>query len=81
MTQLNFHNEQLKTFSHATLPIIQKLVVVYKVWHEFLPHIQKTSRFNLGSKIDSLFVEIIELSVMASHLNRSQKFPYIQKEF
>ncbi len=78
MTQLNFHNGQLKATVH-TLPIIQKLVAAYKIWHEFLPHFPQISRFTLGNKIDSLFIEIVELSVTASYLNRSQKSPYVQK--
>ena len=49
------------------------------MWHQFLPHFPKTSRYTLGSKIDSLFVEIVEFSVTASYLNRGQKFPYVQK--
>ncbi len=44
-----------------------------------MPHFPKTSRYTLGSKIDSLFVEIAELSVTASYLNRAHKFPYVQK--
>jgi len=44
-----------------------------------LPHFPKTSRYTLGSKIDFLFVEIVELSVTASYLNRNRKFPYVQK--
>lgn len=43
-----------------TLPIIQKLIGVYKIWHEYLPNFSKDHRYTLGFKIDSLFVGIIE---------------------
>jgi len=49
------------------LPIIQKFVGVYKIWQEFLPNFQKTSRYTLCLKIDALFIEIIELLFIASY--------------
>ncbi len=79
MTQLNFHNEINETFAYATLPIIQKLIVAYKAWYEFLPHIPKTSRYTLGSKIDNCFLEIIEFLFFASCLNKQEKLPYLRE--
>lgn len=61
------------------MTVIQKLIDAYKLWHQFLPHFPKTSRYTLGNKIDSLFVEIAELLVSASHLNKSQKYLLVQK--
>ena len=61
------------------LPIIQKLVSTYKLWHEFLLHFPKTTRYTLGSKIDAEFVELIELLFKASIMQRQQKLPYLQK--
>lgn len=45
---------------HNQLPIIQKLVATYKLWHETVPHFPKTSRYTLGARIDSLFLDAIE---------------------
>lgn len=56
---------------------MQKLVSAYKLWHEFLPHFPKTSRYTLGSKIDYLFVETIESAIKALHLSRGEKFIYL----
>jgi hypothetical protein len=61
------------------LPVLQKLVGVYKIWHTYLPHFPKTSRYTLAEKIDFLFVEIIECIVIASYLSRQEKTPYIKK--
>jgi len=63
----------------TTLTIIQHLIATYKLWHEFLPHIPKDSRYTLGIKIDGLFVEMIELIFIASYLSKNQKIPYVQK--
>jgi hypothetical protein len=54
-------------------------VTAYKAWQELLPHFPKTSRYTLGEKIDSLFVETAELAFTASYLKREQKLPYVQK--
>jgi len=61
------------------LSIIQKLVDSYKLWHSFLLNFPKTSRYTIGEKIDSLFIEIVELSFTAINLYENQKIPYVQK--
>lgn len=58
---------------------MQKLVAIYKLWHKYLPHFPKTSRYTLGEKIDSLFVEIVEYIVIASYLSKQEKLPYLKK--
>jgi len=54
-------------------------VETYKIWHEYLPHFPKTSRYTLGEKIDSLFIEIIERIINASYLSRQEKLPHVKK--
>ena len=58
---------------------MQKLVAAYKLWQAYLPHFPKTSRYTLGEKIDSLFVEVVENSVVASYLSRQEKLPSIRQ--
>jgi len=78
---LNFH----KNFSgnppphRTTLSIIQKFVETYKLWDEFKNHFPKKSRYTLGAKIDTLFIDTIELLFIASYLGKEQKLPYLQK--
>jgi len=55
------------------------LVAVYKLWHEFLPHFPRKSRYTLGIRIDSLFIETVENIFTASRLPRDQKLPFLQK--
>lgn len=45
----------------------------YKLWHEFVKHFPKTSRYTLGAKIDTVFIELLETLFRASH----QKEKYI----
>lgn len=63
----------------TTLPILQKAIMIYKTWHEYVRHFPKDFRYSLGIKIDSLFIEVIENIFSASCLMRQQKLPYIQK--
>jgi len=61
------------------LPVIQRLVSVYKLWLEFQNNIPKKLRHTLGEKIDSYFLDTIELLFTASYLGKEQKIPYLQK--
>lgn len=80
MSQLNSHNNiSFNPPPTGGLSVIQKLTTAYKLWHEFLPNFPKTSRYTLGEKIDSLFLEVTELSFLASYFYKAQKLPYVQK--
>lgn len=80
MSELNFHNARSSMPPpNEVLPVVQKLLKTYKLWHGYLPHFGKDSRYTAGYKIDSLFLETIEPILIASKLNRIQKTPYIQK--
>ncbi|MDO8470617.1 MAG: four helix bundle protein [bacterium] len=57
---------------------MQKLVSAYKLWHEYFPHFPKTSRYTIGEKIDTLFIEIIENVIIASFLSKQEKVPSIK---
>lgn len=61
------------------LPLLQRLMQLYKLWHEYLPHVPKTARYTLGSKIDALFVETLECIAVASYLPPLQKLPVVQR--
>ena len=61
------------------MSIIQKFVETYKLWDEFKNHFPKKSRYTLGAKIDTLFIDTIELLFIASYLGKEQKLPYLQK--
>ena len=66
-------------FFFGSLPVIQRLVSVYKLWLEFQNNIPKKLRHTLGEKIDSYFLDTIELLLTASYLGKEQKLPYLQK--
>ena len=43
------------------------------MWHEFILHFPKDSRYTLGAKIDSRFLEAIELIIKASYSDKLEK--------
>jgi len=65
--------------NHVTLPILKRLITIYKSWHEVMPNLAKTFRYTLGEKIDALFLDVTELVYMASFLPKDEKLPNLQK--
>ena len=63
----------------SNLSILERLISVYKLWHEFVQHFPKKFKYTLGNKIDFLFIETLDFIFTASHIARDQKLPIIQK--
>lgn len=63
----------------ANLPVIQRLGTVYRQWQLYVRNFPKDQRYTLGTKIDSLFIEVLELLYIASRLSREQKLPALKK--
>jgi hypothetical protein len=53
--------------------VLQKCTEAYKLWHSFLVDMPRLSRFTLGTKIDGLFTDIIELILLAGYDSTPQK--------
>lgn len=60
-------------------PILQKTIDAYKLWHSWLEHIPKLSRYTLGVKIDTLFLEIAEEIFSAAYASDKGKAKIITK--
>ena len=60
------------------IPVLQKIKSAYVLWYRYYQTIPKAHRYTLGSRIDGLFVEIIETIACASFLARSEKQPYVR---
>lgn len=63
----------------SDLPVIHKLLAVYKQWQDFLPDFPKTSRYTLGARIDNSFIQVAELVFSACYLKVEQKIIAIEK--
>src|SRR3990167_3404252 len=81
MNQLFSHGEKRpsKAPPQRTLPIIERMVALYKLWYGYRDHFPKKSRYTLGDKMDALFVEVLELLFVASYQTKEEKLPTIEK--
>jgi hypothetical protein len=61
------------------LPILHKTSQAYQSWHRLLPHIPRLSRFTLGQKIDQLFLDLLELLLLACYSRGIDKQRAIDK--
>ena len=51
---------------------------VYLLWYGYYTTLPKVHRHSLGQRIDTLFIEIIEVIAIASFLAREEKLPYVK---
>lgn len=61
------------------IPIVQKLVAGYKVWHHGLQNLPRLSRYTLGAKIDTLYCDTLELLLLAGYTQRERKLVIVER--
>jgi hypothetical protein len=60
------------------LPIVEKIKNTYLLWYKYYQTIPKIHRHTLGTRIDAMFVELIEHTSYASFLSKDQKTPHVE---
>ncbi|MDE2001700.1 MAG: four helix bundle protein [Patescibacteria group bacterium] len=60
------------------LPLLQKTKDAYLLWYSYYQILPKLHRHSLGQKVDTLFVEIIEMLAIANFLIKEEKIPYVR---
>ena len=56
-----------------------KLKDTYGLWQNYLVHFPKQNRYNLGSKIDDVFLVAIEFCFLASYANKDTKMIHLER--
>ncbi|MEK7570445.1 MAG: four helix bundle protein [Patescibacteria group bacterium] len=51
----------------------------YTLWHATLQHFPRLSRFTLGAKIDGLYCDTLELSLLAGYAQREHKAALVDR--
>jgi hypothetical protein len=51
----------------------------YLLWHNFLPHVERLSRYTLGVKIDNLFIELLEITFTAKYAPPVNKLTFLDE--
>ena len=65
-------------FQASLVPVLQKIRTVYIFWYSVFHTIQKPHRYTLAPKIDTLFIEIIEMVASASFVKKTDKIIYLR---
>lgn len=60
------------------LPVLEKVKDTYKLWHDYHTLLPKIHRYSLGTKIDNLFIDIIESLAVATFLSKNEKLPFVR---
>lgn len=66
-------------FCPHNLPVNESLIKAYKIWYDLTDHLPKKARFTLGARIDTTFLDIIELVFTAGVLPKDKKELYVKK--
>ena len=61
----------------SNLPVLQKTIDAYKIWHAQYSYFPRLSKFSLGAKIDTLFTDLIELIFLAGYAGMDQKYTLV----
>lgn len=59
--------------------VIEHILTIYKKWYGFRDCLPKKSKYTLGEKIDSRFIQILELLFIASYQGPAQKLPTLER--
>lgn len=70
-----FTNNKITT----DIPILDVFKNCYLLWHNFLPHLPRLTRYTLGVKIDNLFIELLEITHTAKYAKREEKMLFLDK--
>jgi hypothetical protein len=83
MSQLNFPQNSTSKYppqrSFVEIPILSVFENTYLSWHNFLTGLPRLTRYTLGIKIDNLFTDCLELSLLSSYASKTEKFNSVQK--
>lgn len=60
------------------LPVLEKTKEIYKLWNITHNTLTKTHRYSLGTKIDNLFIDLIESLAVATFLSKEEKLPFVR---
>lgn len=59
------------------MPVIEHMVSVYKLWYEYRDYFPKKSRYTLGDRLDTVFIQLVELLWTAGYQSKDEKLPTI----
>lgn len=61
------------------MPILAHVKESYKLWHEHLNHLARPTRYTIGTKIDNIFTDLIQLILNAEYLSPVEKYSILKQ--
>lgn len=61
------------------LPVVEHTLSLYKIWYGYRDHFPKKSRYTLGDKIDTRFLNILELISIAAYQTPAEKLSTLDR--
>ncbi len=65
-------------FQANLVPVLQKTRTVYIFWYSIFHIVPKPHRYTLAPKIDTLFIELVEMIASASFVKKQDKIIYLR---
>ncbi len=78
MDEFSSHKKVLLSPPPRLLPVLEKAKTVYKKWIEIHRNIPRTQKFGIGSKIDFLFLDFLELLRKAMYTPVNKKVELLE---
>ncbi len=60
------------------MPVLERVKQAYLLWHEYHSKLPKVHQYTVGAKVDTLFVEVMEMISAAAFLPKQEKLPYLR---
>lgn len=60
------------------LPLLERIKQAYLLWHAYHSTLPKLHRYSLGTRVDALYIDVIEAVSAAAFLSREEKIPYVR---
>ncbi len=64
---------------NTLLPVVEHTLTVYKTWYGYRDHFPKKARYTLGDKIDTRFLNVLELISIAAYQGPEEKLPTLER--
>lgn len=78
MVDMTNRNNSL-TFSVDSASILNRVKEGYLIWISITPHIAKGARYTIGSRIENIFLDLLEISYTAYFTEKEKKGEKISK--
>lgn len=63
----------------TTVAVIEHILGTYKMWYGYRDNLPKKAKYGLGERIDSRFIQVLELLQVATYQTPREKIPTLER--